>query len=200
MHSPHNGLWHRAFVLPFGLCLNKPLSKNGDARYLRRHHAHYDAIVTCLTATSTLMTCCIALTPQWHLINWHCLDINAIVGDLSHKDGYRAVHKSYTDIFYLLQHSETWYNVGTLRKTHKAWTRGPEQWTDEFTCITTGKMIDDVIKWKHFLRYWPLWGEFNGLSLDAFINMRLNKQLGKQLRRRLFETPSHPLWHHSNVV
>ena len=37
-------------------------------------------------------------------------------------------------------------------------------------------------------------------SLQVFFDLGLNKQLSKQLRRRWFETPSHPLWRHCNVL
>ena len=35
-------------------------------------------------------------------------------------------------------------------------------------------------------------------SFDVFFDLRLNKRLNKQPRRRWFETPSRPLWRHSN--
>ena len=45
-------------------------------------------------------------------------------------------------------------------------------------------MHDDVIKWKHFLRYWPF---VRGIprssvarSFGVFFDLRLNKQLNKQ--------------------
>ena len=36
------------------------------------------------------------------------------------------------------------------------------------------------------------------LSFDAFFDLCLNKQLGKHLRCRWFETPTHSFWHHCN--
>ena len=53
---------------------------------------------------------------------------------------------------------------------------------------------DEVIKWKHFPRYWPYVWEFTGLrwiprtkasgpvtlSFDVFFDLRLNKRLSKQ--------------------
>ena len=36
-------------------------------------------------------------------------------------------------------------------------------------------------------------------SVDVYFVLRLNKWLGKQSRRRWFETPSRPLWHFCNV-
>ena len=70
---------------------------------------------------------------------------------------------------------------------------------------------DDVIKWKHFPRYWPLWGEFTGhrwipltkavaRSFDVFFDLRRNKRLNKQLRRHWFETPLRQLWSHCNAL
>ena len=50
----------------------------------------------------------------------------------------------------------------------------------------------------------PLCGEFTpsqrpeARSFDVFFDMRLNKRLSKQSRRRWFETPSSSLWRHCN--
>ena len=68
---------------------------------------------------------------------------------------------------------------------------------------------DDVIKWKYFPHYWPLWeeppvtGEFPSQrpltrNFNIFFDLRLNQQLSKQCRRRWFETPSRSLWRHCN--
>ena len=66
---------------------------------------------------------------------------------------------------------------------------------------------DDVIKWKHFLRYWPLCAGYSPVpgefptqrpvtrSFDAFSNLHPNKRLSKQW---WFETLSSPLWRHCN--
>ena len=70
---------------------------------------------------------------------------------------------------------------------------------------------DDVMKWKHFPRYWPLCGnspvtgEFPAqrpvtVSFDVFFDLHLNKRLSKQSQGRWFETPSHPLWRHRNAL
>ena len=64
-----------------------------------------------------------------------------------------------------------------------------------------------IIKWKHFPRYWPLWGESTGgfssqrsvmRSFGVFFDLRLNRRLSKQSGRRWFETPSRSLWRHCN--
>ena len=64
---------------------------------------------------------------------------------------------------------------------------------------------DDVIKWKHFPRYWPFVRETHGSPVNSprkgqwrgvlmfFFNPRLDKQLNKQWRRWWFE-PSRSLW------
>ena len=61
---------------------------------------------------------------------------------------------------------------------------------------------DDVIKWKHFPRYWPFVGgihrspensshkgQWRG-ALDVFFDRRPNKRLSKQSRRRWFDDVS----------
>ena len=66
---------------------------------------------------------------------------------------------------------------------------------------------DDVIKWKHFPRYWPfVWGihrspvnfshksQWRGTMM--FFYLRLNKRLSKESWDWWFETPSRPLWCH----
>ena len=69
---------------------------------------------------------------------------------------------------------------------------------------------DDVIKWKHFPRYWPFVREFTGpgefpaqrpvtRSFDVFFDPRLNKRLSKQWWGWWFETPSWSLWRQCNV-
>ena len=69
---------------------------------------------------------------------------------------------------------------------------------------------DDVIKWKHFLRYWPFVrgihrsGEFPAQgpvtrSFDVFFDLSLKKWLSKQSRGWWFETQSRPLWRHCNA-
>ena len=59
---------------------------------------------------------------------------------------------------------------------------------------------DDVIKWKHFPRYWPF---VEGIhrspvtrSFDVFFDLRLNQQLSKHWKCRWFETPPRSLWCH----
>ena len=51
----------------------------------------------------------------------------------------------------------------------------------------------------------PVTGEFPTQrtvtrSFDVFFDLRLNKRLSKQSWGRWFETPSHPLWRHYNVL
>ena len=67
---------------------------------------------------------------------------------------------------------------------------------------------DDVIKWKHFPRYWPFvrGGEFTGppsqrpvtRSFGVFFDLRPIKRFSKQSLRWWFETPSGSLWRHCN--
>ena len=66
---------------------------------------------------------------------------------------------------------------------------------------------DDVIKWKHFPRYWPFRtpvpDEFPTQrpvtrSFDVYFDLRPNKRLSKQTLGWWFETLSPPLWRHLN--
>ena len=64
---------------------------------------------------------------------------------------------------------------------------------------------DDVIKWKHFPRYWPFVLGIHRSQrpvtrrFDAFFDLRLNKRLSKQSWGWWFETPSGSLWRRSDV-
>ena len=69
------------------------------------------------------------------------------------------------------------------------------------------RVHDDVIKCKHFPRYWPfvrgIPGEFPTQrpvtrSFDFFFDLRLNKRLSKQSWGWWFETLSRPLRRHRN--
>ena len=74
-----------------------------------------------------------------------------------------------------------------------------------------GSCHDDVIKWRHFPRYWPFVrgihrspGEFPTQkpvtrSFDVYFDLRPNKRLSKQSWGWWFETPSRPSWRHRNV-
>ena len=62
---------------------------------------------------------------------------------------------------------------------------------------------DDFIRWRHFPHYWPF--KFPAQrpvtrSFDVFFDLRLNKRLSKQSWGWWFETLSHPLWRHCNVL
>ena len=63
---------------------------------------------------------------------------------------------------------------------------------------------DDVIKWKHFPRYWPFVSPVNSSQrpvtrrIDVFFDLCLNKRLSKQWYGWWFEMTSCPLWRHCN--
>ena len=64
---------------------------------------------------------------------------------------------------------------------------------------------DDVIKWKHFPRYWPFERGIPAQrpvtrSFDVFFDLRLNKRLSKQSWGWWIETLSRSLWRHCNVL
>ena len=75
-----------------------------------------------------------------------------------------------------------------------------------------GKQVithDDVIKWKHFPRYWSFVREFTATdefpsqwpvtrSFGVFFDLRLNKRLSKQWWAWWFENPLCSLWRYCN--
>ena len=67
--------------------------------------------------------------------------------------------------------------------------------------LSSYKTHDDVIKWKHFPRYWPfVWGIHRSpvtRSFDVCFDLRLNKRFSKQSWGWWLETP---LWRHCNVL
>ena len=85
-----------------------------------------------------------------------------------------------------------------------------QQWLTAATAVHKMTSHDDVIKWKHFPRYWicvgnsPVTSEFPTQmpvtrSFNVFFDLRQNKRLSKQSWGWWFETPSRPLWRHCNV-
>ena len=73
-------------------------------------------------------------------------------------------------------------------------------------CHITGDH-GDVIKWKHFPRYWPFVrgnhrppvnSPHKGPVTRSFDDLRLNKRLSKQSKSRWFETQACSLWRHNN--
>ena len=64
---------------------------------------------------------------------------------------------------------------------------------------------DDVIKWKHVLRYWPfVTGGFPSQrpvtrSFDVFLDVHPNKRLSIKSTHQWFEMPLCSLWRHCNL-
>ena len=68
---------------------------------------------------------------------------------------------------------------------------------------------DDVIKWKHFPRYWPFVRGIHRSPVNSphrgqwrgawVLYLHLDRRLSKQSRRWWFETPSRPLWRPRSV-
>ena len=104
--------------------------------------------------------------------------------------------------------SVAFYNKFKMISTYKPFQKyGPLDPGNQPVYFSAG-MHDDVIKWKHRPRYWPLVrgihrslvnsphkGQWRG-ALIFFLNLRLAKRLNKQLRRRWFKTSSRSLWRH----
>ena len=80
-------------------------------------------------------------------------------------------------------------------------------WDLQIICRSIRQMQthDDVIKWKHFPRYWPF---VRGIpsqrpvtrSFDVIYDLCLNKRFSKQPRRWWFEMPWCSLWRHCNEI
>ena len=75
-------------------------------------------------------------------------------------------------------------------------------WPPIWYLIIPPRMHDDVIKWKHFPRYWPFVQGIHrspvARSYDVFFELRLNKRLSKQSWGWRFETLLRPLWRPCN--
>ena len=82
--------------------------------------------------------------------------------------------------------------------------------SSQMSCGDTHQTHDDVIKWKHFQRYWPFVrgicrspvnsphkAQWRGALMFSLI-CTLNKRLSKQSGGWWFETPSCSLWRHCN--
>ena len=90
------------------------------------------------------------------------------------------------------------YTMGFLRSETTA--------KHKVVIVSKAAVHDDVIKWKHFPRYWPFMrgtAEFPTQrpvtrSFDEFFYLRLNKRLSKQSWGWWFETPLCSLWRHCN--
>ena len=114
----------------------------------------------------------------------------------------------------------SWWMALTLLTEYQCWSQNIKlRSTTDFNTIVLNHKIavcdvcfthDDVIKWKHFpvtshlCGEWPVTGEFYAQrpvtrSFDVFFDLRLNKPLRKQWWDWWFETPSRPLWRHSNI-
>ena len=86
---------------------------------------------------------------------------------------------------------------------------------DQLWSVTWYTTYPDLSWWRHQMETFsalldlcdgnsPVTGEIPSQrpvtrSFDVFFDIRLNKRLSKQPRRRWFETPSHSLWRHCNV-
>ena len=109
-----------------------------------------------------------------------------------------------------------WYQPEGVRLPWKVWVNRPASahntaqpaWTlREILCVH-----DDVIKRKHFLRYWPFVRGIHRSPVNSphkgqvtrsfyfFFDLRLNKRLNKHWWGWWFQAPSRSLWRHSNGV
>ena len=111
-----------------------------------------------------------------------------------------------------------WVNSGVICmkcSCHEKNVHNMKYWTVDLKSYSTLYDLlyshDDIIKWKHFLHYWPfVWGIHRSpvnsppkgqcrgaliFSLTCF-----NKRLYRQSRHRWFEVPLRSLWRHCNAL
>ena len=89
-----------------------------------------------------------------------------------------------------------------MYKRHYAW-----KWWRGGVILAPARIHDDVIRWKHFPRYWPFVRppvmspsqRPVTRSFDAFFDLHLNERLSKQSRHWWFEMPSSSSWRYCNV-
>ena len=92
----------------------------------------------------------------------------------------------------MLQHLKI--SVGSLKYSRDAYYCCPDR---QMNCY---EFHDDVIKWKHFPRYWPFVRVIHrSRDAELFFDLRMKKPLSKQWSGWWFETLSRPLWRHCNV-
>ena len=111
----------------------------------------------------------------------------------------------------------SWLSMLGLKSIHGS-IRGPWRWLIDAldvwpgtSPVATEKRHNDVIEWKHFPPYWPF---VRGIhrspvnshhkrpvtrSLCVSFDLRLNKRLSKQSKRRWFEKPLRSFWRHCNA-
>ena len=170
--SPHKGQWREIWWL---LACTNGWTNNGVAGDLRRHNVH---------VTSLLWRC----SP--HLIHSvHTAVIWAIISDLNRGlttvGGARPSSKPWF-----------WFVLGPHSALRNITISGLNCFFSHFYFDLRHRhrlrlRHDDVIKWKHFTRYYCHWSLVNSLtqSFDVFFDLRLNKRFSKQSWGWWFQTP-----------
>ena len=95
----------------------------------------------------------------------------------------------------------TWRYMALIAKIVRFWSRLVSM---NIYFHVVSFLNDDVIKWKHFPRYWLFVRVIHRLhaqssitlSFDVFFDLLLNKRLSKQSWCWWFETPWHSFWRH----
>ena len=105
----------------------------------------------------------------------------------------------YIGIFQSIISGHLWTGGNNLQKYH----------FDIIMMHVSWRLHEDAIKWKQFPCYWPFVRGIHRSPVNfphkfqwalVLFYLRLNNRLSKQSRRRWFETPSHSLWRHCNVL
>ena len=128
-----------------------------------------------------------------------CLHLLVTNSNCFEPRGWRKVSKIRTDTFYTGNLFE--YVVLKIKNIAIVPSKNDRHARSEGICHKKKYLKhDDVIKWKHFPRYWPF---VRGIHFDLrlnFFDLRLNKRLSKQPWGWWFETLSWSLWRHRNEL
>ena len=182
----------RSFDVFFDLRLNKRLRKQSWGWCLRRHYAHYDVIVLCLTRRiySPNLKSCHVKTPKqtMHSMRFrHLFFINKwdIVGNI-----YNRKHTDTPQFHtYLWDVTRTDCVQEILANERKAWCRHQIETFSALLNLCTGNspVPCESPSQRPVTR-----------SFDLFFDRRLKKLLSKHSIRWWFETPARPLWRNCN--
>ena len=143
--SPHKGQWRRVLMLSLIWAWINGWVNNGEAGDLRRHRGRFDV---------TVMMDFTGLSIQYAV--WHLLVIEICYASIN----LRACVRNYIPItlwnVITYPYPEVRYNT-PVSKTHPM--ASPRKCWPGLLSTRTARVInlphDDVIKWKHFTRYWP---------------------------------------------
>ena len=130
VNSPHEGQWRGALMFSLIYAWINGWVNNREAGDLRRHRAHYDVTVMMLRPGSQRDELSVAVMKYRYCYCCYCCCAATAATDDNNNDNNNNYDED-----------------------------GDNEPTYDFPDIASRQVHDDVIKWKHFPRYWPfvLW-------------------------------------------